>query len=133
MCAAPQRSVNASERRLKIQGGVFSGVAMVQFRDIFPALLLVGCAGKTVLFCRLLQWEPCAFCWWLLASPPPRCKSFIVDRGGVHPACPGRSSGVLFSGCGGSPGPPPALISLLACLALICFCFVFCFLFFVLK
>lgn len=80
---------------------------MVQFRDIFPALLLVGCAGKTVLFCRLYSGSLVL----LLGVLIPPCPSFIEDRRRSS-SLPGRSSGVLCAGCGGSPGRPPMLISL---------------------
>lgn len=99
---------------------------MVQFGDIFPALLLVGCAGKTVPSCVVFAVEALCFCWGPY-SPP--CPSFIEDRRRSS-SLPGRSSGVLLSGCGGcggsggSPGPPPMLISVHP-FAFVFFCFFF--------
>lgn len=69
---------------------------MVQLRDIFPALLLVGCAGKIVLLCRLYSGSVLL----LLGCCSP-CL-VIVDRRRSF-SLPARCSGVLFSGCGGRP------------------------------
>lgn len=71
---------------------------MVQLRDIFPALLLVGCAGKTAVESSL-RWKGSAFVGLLVARVRPLVT---VDRRRSS-SLPGRSAGFLLSGRGGSP------------------------------
>lgn len=81
---------------------------MVQLRDIFPALLLVGCTGKTVLFCCL--WKRSAFAGLLVPCACP----LVIWTGGVHP--PSRVVPQAFYSAGAAVARQrPMLISLLAC------------------
>lgn len=91
---------------------------MVQFRDIFPALLLVGCAGKTVLSCGLYSGTPVL----LLGCSFP-CARPLLRTGGVHAAS--RVAPQAFCSAGAAVAPDCDRCHL-ACIRLYLY-FIFCF------